>query len=495
MTRHLPRLALAGVIALTACGKDGDDTAAEEEAPRPVSGELSLGEADTKLIPPEPRIPQEYMSEEELDALITSLGIALSEAGDVNGDGSADLLVGADGGYGAAYLFHGPIAPGELVADAADATLTGIEDGLMNGQFALGVRGAGDLNGDGYADLLATDKDYDGEGALFVYYGPLTGAAAAEERFDVQLRSNGVPYAGLEAAAVGDVDGDGIPDLLVGSHLEPANGEDSGVAWLLHGPLPPEGRLAESASAWLVGASGYDRAGDEVAAAGDINGDGLADLLIGAPTSSSGATEAGAAYLAMAPFDGEVDLNDVHAKFVGRIEKDDAGAAIAGVGDVDGDGRDDFMVGAAGMDDVHPNAGGGYLVLDDDDKSRYLDDLIAFTGAAQGDGAGESLSGAGDIDGDGFADLLIGAPRESTLGEDTGATYLIYGGPGLESRSLADADARLMGEAQADDAGAAVAGLGDVSGDGYPDFAVGAYHEASVMTYGGAVYVFFGGPE
>jgi len=491
MSRIWMSATVLALVSTWGCSKEGDTGEDTGEAPPPprLSGALSMADADASLLPV---VPPDTLEDEEI---VTNLGIAVSGAGDVNGDGHRDVLVGADGGYGAVYLFQGPFEAGQRSVDEADATVIGVEEGEVSSLFGLTARGAGDLNQDGYDDILMTDADYSGDlRAVFILHGPVSDREAHEDFYDVRLMGTEVPYAGIEAVPVGDVDGDGAGDLLVGSDKEPANGEDSGAAWLILGPAIASGDLDSQAAAVLMGASGYDLAGAEVAGAGDVDGDGLADLLVGATMASSGSTEAGAAYLVLAPVTGDLDLDDAHAKFVGLDEKDEAGAAVAGVGDVDGDGLDDFLIGAPGIDSADPNAGGAYLVLDDDDKNRYLDDLIAFTGAAQGDGAGEVLTGAGDLDGDGFADLLIGAPRESSGGEDTGAAYLIYGGPDMASLSLGDAGAALVGAQGGDDAGGAVAGLGDIDGDGFDDIAVGANSEPSVLTNGGAVYLFFGGP-
>jgi hypothetical protein len=161
-----------------------------------------------------------------------------------------------------------------------------------------------------------------------------------------------------------------------------------------------------------------------------VSGDGHDDLLVGADIYSDGpaGTYRGAAYLVLGPVTGDFDLSLADAKLVGEDELDYAGQGVSGAGDVDGDSHDDFLVGAWGNDEGGIDAGAAYLVLGPVTGTSDLSRADAkFVGERDRDNAGWSVSGAGDVDADGRADLLIGAPAYY---EDAPAStaYLIYGG-------------------------------------------------------------------
>jgi hypothetical protein len=172
-----------------------------------------------------------------------------------------------------------------------------------------------------------------------------------------------------------------------------------------------------------------ERRGDfvnKVAAAGDVDGDGRDDVLIGAGYSEC----CGAAYLVLAPVTGTLDLSLADAKLVGEGGSDGAGSSVAGPGDVNGDGNDDLLVGAPrSRDDDGSNPGVAFLVLGPVTGAFPLSRADArFVGEDDGDLAGGVVSGAGDVDGDGLDDFLVAAPGNEEGGSYAGAAYLILGG-------------------------------------------------------------------
>jgi hypothetical protein len=214
------------------------------------------------------------------------------------------------------------------------------------------------------------------------------------------------------------------------------------------------------ADAKLVGEEIDDIAGWSVSGAGDMDGDGHDDLLIGAEGNGD---SQGAAYLVLGPVTGTLDLALAHAKLLGQ-EGDGATESVSGARDVDGDGHEDLLVGAPYNDDVALNAGVAYLVLGP--VTGTLDLALAdatLLGEEMYDRAGASVSDAGDVDGDGHDDLLIGAPQDTVLAP--GAAYLVLG-PATGVRDLSLADAKFYGEVATDKAGISVSGAGDVNGDG-----------------------------
>ena len=446
------------------------------------SGELGLGDADTLLWG------------EDADDLA---GYRVSWAGDVNGDGLDDLAIGAResaaaGIYsGSAYLVLGPIS-----ADSSLASAQAIFRGETYGDYAgSSVVGVGDLDADGYADLLVGSSGQDSgggnAGAVYLIHGPVTGTMSLSSADARLTGEDGGDQAGWAAAAAGDVDGDGVDDMLVGAFGNDLGGANSGLAYLVLGPVTADASLS-TAHARLLGEDAGDTAGSSVASAGDVDGDGLDDLLVGAPASDLGGSGSGAAYLVLGPVTGDLGLASADARLIGDAS-DEAGRSVASAGDVDGDGLDDLLVGAPGCDVSGTDAGAAYLFL------RAVSGDVALSGAdarllgeSAGDAAGGSVGGAGDVDADGFDDVLVGALYHATSVGDGGAAYLLLG-PVSGDHSLADADAGLMGQAASDEAGSSVGLSGDTNGDGYDDLVVGAQSNDTAGSDAGAVYLVLGG--
>ena len=352
--------------------------------------------------------------------------------------------------------------------DLADADLSLVGDGL-----GVALAGVGDVSGDGLDDLLlgAATSDAAGTvaGAIYLVSGvsSVGSLADAVALFVGEADGDG---AGVAVAGAGDADGDGLEDLLIG-----ADGADSsrGRAYLiLGGGLSGTMSLADADHA-LSGAVTGDLAGAALSGAGDVDGDGLDDLLVGAEGAALGS---GTAYVVLgSSLSGAMSLSAADHTLVGNAS-DEAGAAVASAGDVDGDGLDDLLVGAPGNSLFVAGAGKVDLVLGASlAGSMFLTSADhSFSGEAVGDAVGGVLSPAGDVDDDGLADLLIGAPLSDDGGADAGKAAVILGVSLSGAVSLSAADHTLIGEATGDGAGSAVASVGDVDGDGTPDLLIGA---------------------
>lgn len=383
-------------------------------------------------------------------------GTWVSSAGDVNRDGFDDILVSApsDGEAGelagAAYLLlGGPTlmagAPGPSLS-VADLKLTGEHP---QDQAGFTVSGAGDVDGDGYDDILvssiAESSNGPDAGAVYLVLGgpALMSAGSKRSLATAELKLTGgadLDRAGVSMDGAGDVDGDGFADLLIGASAADSEGFNRGAAYLmLGGPslfAGPWSLRLSTADLQLLGEADEDGAGWSVSQAGDVDGDGYPDLLVGAYGEDTGSSRAGAAYLVLggsglASSGTSRSLSSADLKLIGEEENDSAGGATSGAGDVNGDGFDDLLVAAHRHEDNPTSGGAVYLILGGTalaGSTRSLSSAeVKFIAESSNDDAGWSVSGAGDVDGDGRDDLLIGAPGDNDGGSDAGAGYLVLG--------------------------------------------------------------------
>lgn len=404
-----------------------------------------------------------------------------------------------------------PASAQARVVDLANAPRVAHFDGeAANDRAGVAVAGAGDINGDGIPDVVvgapSADRNSrtDSGSAYVIYGGRATASLDLQQLGAAGFRIDGAAAgdnAGLSVAGVGDLNGDGVDDLLVGAPFADHPKSAAGSAYVVYGQPTadiPDLDLAaitttpSARGLRIDGAGEGNNFGTSVESVGDVNGDGKPDALVASPfASNNGRDVSGSAYVLYGGGGlAGIDLGNLgKAGFrIDAAEADDhLGLAAAGTGDFNGDGIGDVILGS-----IHSgnDVGAAYVVYGRSTAAPSNVDLASITttqaqrgmlisGAAAGDLAGSAVSGASDLNGDGHADAVVGAPH--AVGA-SGVAYVIYGQPAADPpdvslAAIAGAQAargmEIVG-AGGEEAGSALAGGRDLNGDGISDLLVGA---------------------
>lgn len=386
------------------------------------------------------------------------MGWSASSAGDVNADGYDDTIAG-----GFTALVNGQSLGRATVTSGKDgAKLYDLTGTIPLAGFGYDVAGAGDLDGDGFAEFVVTQRpfDYDngGPGSAKVYSGK-TGATL------FTFTGAGTHNAfGCSVDSAGDVNKDGVPDLVIGSFNESLGGIAAGGIWVFSGA---SGAVLHH----FIGAVG-SQLGSEVAGAGDVNGDGYADIIGGGTADGTGGYLAGVVHV----WSGKTGTK-LWSKF--GSAGDQVGAAVAGVGDVNGDGLPDVAYGAP-SDDTQGNFSGMVRIC-----AGATGAVIHTLLGVSGSGLGSSVAGLGDIDGDGRGDFLSGSPYANN-GQGNSGSVTVYSG---KTASLLFT---FYGNAAGDWFGYDASSAGDINADGIQDILVGAFNDGLAGQAKGATYVYSG---
>ncbi|HNM68454.1 MAG TPA: FG-GAP-like repeat-containing protein [Flavobacteriales bacterium] len=383
----------------------------------------------------------------ELNQAGATFGESLSTAGDVNGDGYSDIIVGAplNGSSGGAAVYHGGPYSMSILASSQRA------GGAAGALLGTSTGNAGDVNGDGFSDVIigapGADDGQPGEGSAYVHYGSSSGLPATPS-LTLGMNVPGAAF-GSSVASAGDVNGDGYSDVIVGA---PLNG--TGRAYLFLGAA---GGLATSPANTLAGGSGF---GASVAPAGDVDHDGYADVIVGSPGS-------GEAYLFRGSTTGLIAVPQIvlsEPPAAGLF-----GCSVSTAGDVNGDGYSDVIVGARLASNGQASEGLAYVYLGSTTGivSPYQRRLEANVANAD---LGVSVAGAGDVNGDGYSDVIVGADLWESGQIDEGAAFIFHGSP---TGTVAAISTTLQRNIAGAGMGRSVAEAGDVNGDGYADVVVG----------------------
>jgi len=473
-------------------------------------------------------------------------GISVSSAGDVNGDGVDDIIIGASGAdangsaSGASYVVFGSAnwLSESLELSSLDGTngfqINGIDENDYSGMSASS---AGDFNGDGFDDIIigAIGADPNGEssGESYVVFGSAEWLSGSIELSALDgtngFQINGIDeydHSGWSVSSAGDFNDDGFDDIIIGA---PDAESQTGESYLIYGSAewlsgsidlrPVYNSLDGYSVHWFDGQNGIkisgiddnDWSGSSVSSAGDFNGDGIDDIIIGASSADPNGSNSGESYIVYGFANGSsANFNLTQLKYGysgfkinGINEGDGSGRSVSSAGDFNGDGIDDIIIGASLADPNGFRSGESYIVLGSASWISASLDLswIAFqiNGNDENDWSGRSVSSAGDFNGDGFDDIIIGATGADPNGSKSGASYVVFGSSDWHPQGTIDLSSldgtngfQINGINEQDESGSSVSSAGDFNGDGIDDIIIGASLADPNGSNSGASYVIFG---
>ncbi len=313
---------------------------------------------------------------------------------------------------------------------------------------------------------------------------------------------------GQIVGGAGDLNGDGFDDLVVGTpQNDDGASQNAGAAYLLYGAASLSATYqmnGAGVNVTIIGKGANDYLGLNVIGTGDVNEDGIDDLLIGADQNDDGAANGGAAYILLGgsslAADFDIAGTGVNISIIAK-GADRLGRGSWGGGDINGDGFDDAVIGARFNDDSAVDAGAAYFIFGRFFPAAITLDLanaeesVIVTGKGGSDQLGFFSGGAGDVNDDGFFDIIVAGRLndDGPGGNNDGAAYIIYGSTSLASSIPAgNSDVTFFGKAATDRLGSSVSGIGDVNYDEFPDLLIGAFGNADISTLAGAAYILFG---
>ncbi len=414
-----------------------------------------------------------------------SMGVSVSGAGDVNGDGYSDVIVGANGydngetDEGAAFIYHGSATGISTTASAI------VDSNQYQSIMGKSVSGGGDVNGDGYSDVIVGANRYDNgqtdEGAVFVFYGSSIGINLTAA-WVVESNQVGAQMGSSVSGGV-DLNGDGYSDVIVGAPLYDNGQTDEGAAFVYHGSGTG---ISTTAAAMVESNQESADMGWSVSGAGDVNGDGYSDVIVGARRYDNGETSEGSAFV----YHGSsIGISTTAAAMVESNQLSALmGVSVACAGDVNGDGFSDVIVGANGYENGQTNEGAAFIYHGSATgiSTTPATSLESNNSIAQ---MGYSVSGAGDVNGDGYSDVIVGAPYYRNGNSDEGAAFIYHGSASGIITTVAAMVESNKGFAYM---GHSVSGAGDVNGDGYSDLIVGVRGYSNGQSNEGAFFVYHG---
>jgi hypothetical protein len=387
-------------------------------------------------------------------------------------------------------------------------------------QFGSGVANIGDVDGDGVTDVVvgafADDDGGTDFGAVYILFLNTNGTVKDVQKISATVGGFTGPIDsadafGVSVAALGDLDGDDVPDIAVGERGSDDGGSNRGAVYILFlnadGTVKDEQKISDTVGGFLGVLDNGDQFGNCVARVDDFNSDGLDDLVVCANSDDDGGNARGAVWILHLNTDGTVSdfdkISDLSGNFLATLDNSDAfGSSVSRIADLDGNGFDDIVVGAFSDSDGASFAGAVYILFVNSDGTVLSEAKVSgttpnFTGLLDAnDGFGTFVDGSTDFNADGISDLLVGVNSDDDGGDARGAYYTIYlntDGSVQSYKKVSSTEGNFAGPLDNVDVfgSTGVASLGDLNGDGEPDVMVSARGDDDGGATRGAVWILF----
>jgi hypothetical protein len=443
------------------------------------------------------------LSPDELQSFIETNAIDMGDTGKDNIYGWGRIKA----------VLNFPIVKSFQKISNTEGTFTGTLD--VNDYFGSSVASLGDLNGDGITDLaVGASGDSDGaafNGAVWILFMNKDGTVNDYQKISDTEGNftgtfNGGDNFGGSVVSLGDLNGDSVKDLAVGT----SGDSYKGAIWILFmnkdGTVNDYQKISDTEGNFTGTLDYFDYFGSSVASLGDLNGDGITDLALGAWGDDDGGDSKGALWILFMNTDGTVNdyqkISDTEGDFTGTLDNNDLfGSSVASLGDLNGDGITDLAVGASSDSDGGICKGAVWILFMNtegtvNDYQKISDTEGNFTSTLDsGDNFGSSVVSLGDLNGDGVTDLAVGASSDSDGGTQKGAVWILFmntEGTVNDYQKISNMNGYFTGRLDDYDYfGSSVASLGDLNSDGITDLAIGAYNDADGGPGKGAVWILF----
>lgn len=422
------------------------------------------------------------------------LGQSLAADADLNSDGQQDMVIGANGAgpsrQGVVYIFSRNSYTDVTDPATAEVQIVGEKPG---DQFGWALTTRGDFNGDGQKDLVVAALKTDHRGQVYIFEGgkiPAKGQVKASSANHVIISKDSTETFGFVVSADGDINGDGISDLVISAPSNSALGKEAGKVYIFQGGGWGDTLWTDDAACVITGEKEYDHLGSSITCGGNIIGDKINDLVIGAFFSSQDSMNGGRGYVLEGRRLWEQQIPAAQADLIigNSAPESWLGTAAEIIGDINGDEKDELLISASGKYIHGDDAGAVFLFYGGKKKGKVSvqNADMTFTSGRTGNNFGTSIVRTGDIDGDNKEDWIISEPGGTVPGKDYYGRIYLFPTSFLSRNDFSN----VIEEPIPNNYFGKSISVGDINGDGKKEIIAGAFNDNSGGQKGGKVVVF-----